>query len=150
MTIKFAVLDFGYVESAGMSSLVLRARDSFSSEEKAKQTLAESLLKMFKHDHNINDDERPCCKENSKKKYCPDCGRRIGEAKFDATDFSDWLFGLRTRTVDDTSGCYYDLENELDWHIGVSAIALIGTKSKEVLHFEERADEAICEILELE
>ncbi len=103
---------------------------------------------MFKTKRGISDEERDCCLNNAKKKYCPDCGRKIGSKRWDAKDFKEWLRGLTSSIIDDVG--MLSTECDIDWELGYSAGHLIGKTNDEVIDFDEKADVQICEILGLE
>lgn len=137
--IKYAVLHFGYVESYGCGSVVLHNKGKpFATEKEAKESLFKDLLTLYKSDNGITDTERACCAANTKKTFCPDCGREIGIRKFGGEDVQEWLEGLLNSTLDSVGGCMFDCEDTVVWEPGHSAEALIGSKKDEVLVLDEQ------------
>jgi hypothetical protein len=149
--IKYAVLHFGYVESYGVGSVVaLNQGAPFESDRQALESLAGDLLALFKDAKGVKDTERECCKASAKKKYCSDCGRKIGVAEWGSYDFQEWMHELLTATIDSMGSCGYEGARDTVWEFGVSASDLIGLTANDVVWLDEKADEEICKILGLE
>lgn len=149
--IKYAVLHFGYAEDFGCGSVVLLNRGTaFKSDEEALKSLANNLLVGFKYTKGLSDQIMPCCSSNAHKKFCSECGKRIGDMVWEVSDFKDWLQGLLTETNDSIGYSVYDDNPGIIWELGYSASELIGTAANEVLCLNENADLEICSILGLE
>ncbi len=149
--IKYAVLHFGYVESYGLGSLVLHNKGpAFKTEKEAFESLAGDLLALFKTYHGYSDQEKACCVASAKKKFCPDCGRKIGVKKWDMEDFEQWVSDLVGQGLDGYGMLDTECERNVVWELGHSASALIGLKKDQAIYLDERADQEISKILKLE
>lgn len=150
--IQYAVLNFGYVESYRLGSLVLfNNGEPFTSEQEALKSLAEDLLAMYKEDTGFNKPRRACCRKHQDCKFCPECGLLIKEEQVYADDFQNWLVHLMERDLDSVGSLEDDVtERDIVWELGYPARELIGAKPDTVLVIKERAENVICEVLGIE
>jgi len=147
MSIKYASINFGYVEDYRVGSVVLVLGDGqYNSEKLALSGLASDLLYLYQELTGAGKPpSRKCCKANTNNNFCPVCGANLRDNVIYRADFEAWLLQLPILTVDD-----FGMHDEvMKWKLGHPASTLIGTKAKEVLVINEKAEEIICDQLGL-
>ena len=138
--IRYAILNFGYVESSRLGSLVLYCETgTFTSEQDAIKSLANDLLTMYKVDIGFpTTGIHSCCREHLDCKYCPDCGTQIKRIEINRYDFEDWLIGLMLRDVDSVASLDQNTLIGTEWTLGYSSAAnVIGEPVKTILVIEQ-------------
>jgi hypothetical protein len=150
--IQYAVLNFGFAESASLGSVVLANTGTpFTNQEEAMQVLAKDLLAMYRQDAGLNELKDDCCQENAGRNYCPECGTRLYDEQVCASDLQGWLIGLLSRDLDSIGTLEEDVtERDVVWELGHSASELVGETPDRVLVLPEYAERAITQVLELE
>lgn len=150
--INVVILNFGYVESTSLTSLIcVNERHTFATDEEAIKDLAEDILAKYKHCFDSAFiPSSPCClvaKEDGQNNYCSQCGTYL-KSKFDIWKFQSWLLDLRSYDLDSFG---YDEEcgdREMTWVIGERPDCLLGRPREHVINVE-RAERTILEVLDL-
>ncbi len=96
------VLNFGYVESSGLSYLPFSSRGKYAT---AREALVD--LSNFMKEEYLRDNMKPlkkCCTANKKKnpsmEFCPKCGSPLKEEEFDVESFIEWVANLNGSIID--------------------------------------------------
>lgn len=96
------VLNFGYVESAGLCYMPWSSELKFKSAKEALVDLAEFLKKQYLDSHKV--EPKKCCKlskgKDSEAEFCSKCGNSLQEDDFDSEDFEEWLRSMDGHTID--------------------------------------------------
>ena len=144
--IQFVILNFGYVESSRVASLILRyVGEGFSSEDDALESVSKDLLSLYNlKTGKVSGPQKECCKQHIGKNFCSDCGKNLKEVTISADEFKSWLYDLLTFTEDDIG---MDGE-ELSWRF-VQADSLIGRKQNEIFSVGVSAEDEIIDVLQV-
>lgn len=136
----YAVLNFGYVESTGLATIVASHQSKFPSEEDASADFAAMLLKKYKDNFANTVTLKKCCEKSSKisdNNFCSKCGRSLKAASFDQDEYREWLLSLGSMDLDSFG---YDCE---EWEFGVSAIELTNLKSTDMVFSINEAEKEL-------
>jgi hypothetical protein len=150
--IQYAVLNFGFAESARLGTLVLANTGTpFTDQESAFQSLAQDLLAMYRQDTGMNDLKNECCEKNVGSNYCPECGTKLEDDQVYGADFQTWLLELLERDLDSIGTLEEDVQDrDVVWELGHPASELVGETPDRVLVIAEYAERSLSEALHLE
>jgi hypothetical protein len=113
------VLNFGYVESAGLCYMPWSSELKFKSAKEALVDLAEFLKEQYLNSHKV--ELKKCCKASKEKdseaEFCSKCGRALQEEEFDSEDFEEWLSQMDGHRIDGF-GEYVDFSSDERWEPG--------------------------------
>lgn len=113
------VLNFGYVESSGVSYTPFTSRDQFPNAKKALISLAEFLKERFMANRNDDIEPKQCClKTRSKDEdaiYCSTCKRSLKDFEFDGEEFTQWLSDMDGVDLDIFHSSFIDYDEEAAW-----------------------------------
>lgn len=110
------VLNFGYVESAGLSYMPWSSSEKYATAKDALIDLATFFKEQYLLQHKV--ELKSCCEANKKKdpeaSFCSKCRRSLKEEEFDDEAFIDWLQGMANSNIDSFHGEYmdYDPDNQ--------------------------------------
>jgi len=110
------VLNFGYVESAGLSYMPWASTEKYANAKDALIDLATFFKEMYLIQHKV---ERACCEANKKKDseaaFCSKCSRSLKEEKFNDEHFTEWLSNMGGSNIDSFHGEFIDYDTSLRW-----------------------------------
>jgi len=135
--IRAVVGTCGYVESAKTSYLIWNSREGHETRWGALSSLAHQLLALYQENAapmSVRGKKKQCCRDAQDGKYCPECGLRLVEVKFDWERFADWVDGLHGHPCDGIG----DLEEFGLWSPWMGLNEFINTPKEEILYIAER------------
>ncbi len=144
-------LNFGYVESASIASVLFRnLKEDFKTEHEAINSLAEDLRSIYHQRVVARKKKRACC-EVAKGNFCSTCGKSlVNQPEIDVSHFKDWLVSLLSSTNDSFGYNDYADGREIHWQPECPSALFDFAKDKYKCAFVENAENAICEALGLE
>jgi hypothetical protein len=111
------VLNFGYVESSGLSYMPWSSSEKYATAKDALVDLANFFKEQYLIQHKT--DLRSCCNANKLKdpeaKFCSKCRRALKEPEFDSEHFTEWLSNMSNCTIDSFHGEFMDYDESLRW-----------------------------------
>jgi hypothetical protein len=111
------VLNFGYVESSGLSYMPFTSSGKYKG---AKEALVD-LAKFLKEQYLVQHESKPkkCCLASKAKDasavYCAKCGHTLAEEEFNDEHFVEWLRELDGLDIDRYHGDYIDYDTSHRW-----------------------------------
>jgi hypothetical protein len=111
------VLNFGYVESSGLSYMPFTSSGKYKD---AKEALID-LAKFLKEQYLLKYESKPkkCClaskNKDSTSEFCSKCGRSLFEEEFNGEHFIDWLREFGGLDIDNFHASYIDYDDSHRW-----------------------------------
>jgi hypothetical protein len=111
------VLNFGYVESAGLSYLPFSSTGKYKGAKEALVDLAKFLKEQYLLQHETK--PKKCCISSKEKKdgaeFCSKCGRSLAEEEFNDEHFTEWLSDMNCANIDSFHGEFIDYDTSHRW-----------------------------------
>lgn len=96
------VLNFGYVENAGLCYMPWTSTNKYKDAKAALIDLAEFLKEQYLDKHKV--EPKKCCiaskQKDSEAEFCSKCGRSLEEEEFDSEAFEQWLSDMDGHRID--------------------------------------------------
>jgi hypothetical protein len=96
------VLNFGYVESSGLSYTPWTSAKKYKDAKDALVDLAEFFKEQYLERHQVK--HKKCCQASKEKdteaEYCSKCGRTLEDDGFDPEHFEEWISGMDGHRID--------------------------------------------------
>ena len=111
------VLNFGYVESSGLSFLPFTSTNKYNDAKEALVDLAVFLKKQYL----LQNETKPkkCCTTSKEKdstaEFCAKCGFSLKEEVFDDELFAEWLNNMSCCNVDSFHGEFIEYSQDHRW-----------------------------------
>ena len=111
------VLNFGYVESSGLSYLPFSSTGKYKDAKEALVDLAKFLQEQYNLGHAT--EPKKCCISSKEKdaeaEFCAKCGRSLKEEEFNDEHFTEWLSDMNCANVDSFHGEFIDYDTSHRW-----------------------------------